>query len=278
MAAQGRRRYRVAVLPTSSTITWPGMRTEYAVLPPHQGATTTGTNQLGIAFSGHRRMVREVDGDALRCDAAPGAVYVTGSRPITWLEVRNPTEALEIYPDLNLAGGLAGSPIEVRSALDVRDGILFAVATALRRQHMFEVTWTDIEASSIAHRVVRHLVSVYGGAAPDGGEHRLPARTVDLVAQYVDAHVGGPITLEAMAAVVPFSPFHFARSFKAATGLTPHGYVTAHRLMVAKDRLLRSDDSVAEVAAAVGFKNVSHFRRLLRRHFDATPAQLRAAT
>lgn len=265
--------------PMSSTITWPGMRTEYAVLPPHLGETTTAGNQIGIAFSGHRRMVREVDGRARRCDAAPGAVYVTGSNSITWREVGDPTEALEIYPDLSLAAGLVRPPVEVRPALDVRDGVVFALATALRRQHLFGVTWTDIEASTIANRLLRHLVSVYGGATVERqGQGRLPPRAVDLVAQYVHAHLGGPVTLEAMAAVVAFSPFHFARSFKTATGMTPHGYVTAHRLMVAKDRLLRADDSVAEVATAVGFRNVSHFRRLFRRHVGATPAQLRAAT
>jgi AraC family transcriptional regulator len=64
----------------------------------------------------------------------------------------------------------------------------------------------------------------------------------------------------------------------STTELTPHEYVTAHRLMVAKDRLLRSNDSVAEVATTVGFKNLSHFRRLFQRHFGATPTQLRAAT
>ena len=252
------------------------MRSEYAALPPHQGATTTGANQIGIAFSGHRRMVREVDGAGLRCDAAPGAVYVTGSSPITWLEVRDPTEALEIYPDLDLAASLTGSPTELRPALAVRDGTVFALAAALRRQHLFGVTWTEIEASTAAHRVVRQLVSVYGGVALDGdGPPRLPPSAVDQVAQYVDAHLGGPITLEAMAAVVAFSPFHFARSFKAATGSTPHGFVTAHRLMVAKHRLLCSNDSVAEVATTVGFRNLSHFRRLFRRHLGATPAQLR---
>ena len=135
------------------------------------------------------------------------------------------------------------------------------------------------KASAIAHRVAQHLVSVYGGAALGGrGQRQLTPGAVDVVAHYVDANVGGPITLDAMAAVVAFSPFHFARSFRAATGLSPHGYVTAHRLMVAKDRLLRSDDSVAEVASVVGFENLSHFRPLFRRQFRATPAQLRTAT
>ena len=56
----------------------------YAVLGPQAGVTTTGAHQVGIDFSGHRGLVREIDGRAGRHDAPPGAVYVTGRSPITW--------------------------------------------------------------------------------------------------------------------------------------------------------------------------------------------------
>jgi AraC family transcriptional regulator len=83
----------------SSTIEWPGMVSQYAILGPHSTSTTTGPHQIGIGFSGHLGLVRAIDGRAGRYDAAPGAVYVTGPSPIAWLEVTEPTEALEIYPD-----------------------------------------------------------------------------------------------------------------------------------------------------------------------------------
>ena len=80
----------------------------YAVLGPQAGVTTTGAHQVGIDFSGHLGLVREIDGRAGRHDAPPGAVYVTGRSPITWLEVSDPTEAVEIYPDRDLVRRLAG--------------------------------------------------------------------------------------------------------------------------------------------------------------------------
>ena len=60
--------------------------------------------------------------------------------------------------------------------------------------------------------------------------------------------------------------------------MTPHAFVTEHRLMVARDRLLRGDTSVTEIALSVGFSNISHFRRLFRRRYGLTPADLRAVT
>jgi AraC family transcriptional regulator len=248
----------------------------YAVLGPHAGVTTTGAHQVGIDFSGHLGLVREIDGRAGRHDAPPGAVYVTGRSPITWLEVSDPTEALEIYPDRDLRPG----PGEVRPSFAEPDGVVFAVASRLRRAHLDSGAGalTDIEASTLAHLLAGHLLRRYGtGPVPDRGPAgELRPGAVDVVAEYIRAHLADVITLDNLAGAVSLSPYHFARSFRATTGMTPHAFVTEHRLMVARDRLLRGDASVTAIALAVGFSNISHFRRLFRRRYGLAPAGLRA--
>src|SRR5689334_2375046 len=261
----------------------------YAVLEPESGVTTTGAHQVGIDFSGHRGLVREIEGRAARHDAPPGAVYVTGRSPITWLEVGDPTEALEVYPDLDLVDRLAGGTAEVRPSFGAPDGVVFAVASRLRGAHLAGAhldagagALTDVEASTLAHLLVRHLLRRYGqGPRLRTSTRRRPAGeltpgAVDVVADYTRAHLADVITLDGLAGAVSLSPYHFARSFRATTGMTPHAFVTEHRLMVARDRLLRGDASVTGIALSVGFSNISHFRRLFRRRYGVAPAGLRA--
>ena len=252
------------------------MVSEYTVAGANPAVTVTRPYQIGVGFSGHHRLVRETAGRADRCDADPGAVYVTGDHPITWLEVQDPTEALEIYPQGNLVESLARGPVEVRPALAVRDGTVFAVASRLRRAHLSLDPLTDVEASTLCHLLVARLVDAYTPVRRvPPGTGRLSAGAVDVVHEYVRSHLDQQLSLEALAAAVSSSPFHFARAFKAATGTTPHAYVTEMRMTVARDLLVRSGVRVVDAATAVGLSNLGRFRRLFRRQFGVGPGALR---
>jgi AraC family transcriptional regulator len=79
-----------------------------------------------------------------------------------------------------------------------------------------------------------------------------------------------------MAAVARLSPYHFARQFKAATGLPPHQYVIARRVERAKQLLQAgTGHSIAEVAARAGFSDQSQFSRHFKRLVGVTPGQFR---
>src|SRR4029453_13688416 len=96
------------------------------------------------------------------------------------------------------------------------------------------------------------------------------------VVEYIEEHLDAGPTLEQLAAVARLSPYHFARQFKAATGLPPHQYVILRRVERTKQRLQAGTDlSLAEVAASAGFSDQSQFTHHFKRLVGVTPGQFR---
>jgi AraC family transcriptional regulator len=130
-------------------------------------------------------------------------------------------------------------------------------------------------ANVLAVHLVRHALAPCRPAHVRDGA--LPRARLRAVVEYVEDHIGAGPSLDRMAAVARLSPFHFARQFKAATGLPPHQFVIARRVERAK-RLLQTGDDVclAEIAADAGFSDQSQFSHHFKRLVGVTPSQFRA--
>jgi AraC family transcriptional regulator len=265
-----------------SQIEWPGMRSEYAWLPPHEGFTETKPNQIGVSFSLHRSALFSSAGREREMHIPPGSVFVTGREPIVWTQVHEITEALEIYPDTAVLHAVAAtgghSRFEIEPASTVRDAVVLSIASILKRAHVASTHISDVAASTLAQRLSHHLLTTYCGLKLPALAYRgiLSRPRVARINAYVQAHLTDAITLEQLAALVDLSPFHFARAFKRTTGLAPHQFVTLARIEHAKVALLHTDETVQSIAYSVGYTNISHFRRVFRAHTGRLPSELRA--
>jgi AraC-like DNA-binding protein len=94
-------------------------------------------------------------------------------------------------------------------------------------------------------------------------------------ARFIERHAADPLTLDAVAAEVGLSAFHFVRVFRAALGLTPHQYLIRVRLLRAIDLLRNTALEVTEVAYEAGWGDLSTFNRTFRRDLGCTPLELR---
>lgn len=83
-------------------------------------------------------------------------------------------------------------------------------------------------------------------------------------------------TLPGLARDLGVSPHHLSRVFHAHTGHT----IAQHRMLLrsrtALERIAQGEDSLARLAAEVGFADQSHLTRTIRRHTGRSPAELRA--
>jgi AraC-like DNA-binding protein len=116
----------------------------------------------------------------------------------------------------------------------------------------------------------RHA-QVPAGRAP-GHEPRAVARAKELLS----SQLAEPPSLEALAAAVGLSPFHFARVFRRATGLPPHAWLLQRRLERARG-LLKSGCAPLSVAMQLGFADQSHLSRQFKRTYGVGPGAYRKA-
>jgi AraC family transcriptional regulator len=82
-------------------------------------------------------------------------------------------------------------------------------------------------------------------------------------------------SLNALAGEAAMSPYHFLRTFRQVTGVTPHQYVLRTRLHRAATRLRESSDPISTIAVRAGFKDLATFNRRFRRLIGTTPGAYR---
>jgi AraC family transcriptional regulator len=97
------------------------------------------------------------------------------------------------------------------------------------------------------------------------------------VLRYMAAHSAAPHTVAGLARMAKLSPYHFLRSFKATTGITPHQWLLRARLRDAAGKLALTKAPVTEIALDVGFDDLSNFTRTFHAEFGASPRQYRLA-
>ncbi len=114
----------------------------------------------------------------------------------------------------------------------------------------------------------------------------LPADQIGWLAGTRDPVIGKALTLlhnkpadewtvSDLARQVGLSRTRLAERFSHFLGESPMAYLTQWRLKLAAEILQSTDDSVAEVAAAVGYGSEATFNRAFKRMFDFPPAQFR---
>jgi AraC family transcriptional regulator len=182
------------------------------------------------------------------------------------LVARVAAESFEFDPTRTVVPPLDGLNVpELRSAM-------LAADAELRAGGVGGPLVAESLATILSVHLIRHITGPH--PRPASADGVLPRRKLHKVIEYIMENIEGSPTLEQMAALVHLSPYHFARQFKATTGLPPHQYVIARRVERAQ-HLVRGNHelSLAEVALRAGFADQSKFSFHFKRITGVTPGQ-----
>jgi AraC family transcriptional regulator len=202
------------------------------------------------------RWRREGSRDALLIDLEPSLISRVGA------------EAFELDSSRTMLPPLYGLNVPaLRSAM-------LAVDAELRAGGVGGSLLAESFANVLAVYLIRHIMGP--GRLKAAADRVLPRHKVSRVIEYIMENLENNPTLEQMAGVVHLSSYHFARLFKAATGLAPHQFVITRRIERAQ-QLLRTNRGLglAEVAFRSGFANQSHFCLHFKRIAGVTPRRFR---
>lgn len=83
------------------------------------------------------------------------------------------------------------------------------------------------------------------------------------------------ISLDEITAHTNMNKSAFCSFMRRHTGQSFSEYVNSYRLEKAAERLVQTEDNIAEIAYDTGFVNVTYFNRLFKSHFGLTPSALR---
>ena len=98
---------------------------------------------------------------------------------------------------------------------------------------------------------------------------------INRVLNHIQQNLDSSITLETLAGIACFSPFHFHRIFRAHLGESLNSYIRRLRLERSSLLLCYSDETITDIAFRAGYETPSAFSKAFRQHFGETPTSFR---
>ena len=230
---------------------------------------------------------------ARKIDGGPGNRQLIGPRRIcltpgeaaTRWEHRGHPEILQVYLRASIYQATVGeiyncdtSAAELVPRFAVLDPMLEQIAIALTTALRDGTSEDGLYIDTLAQMMAVHLARAHSSRSRPvrmPAVQTMPGWRMRRVIDYIEEHLDGDLSLEAMAAEVEISAIYLARAFKAAIGQSPHRYVLSRRVERAKELLRNTEMPVVDVALSAGFSSQSHLSYWFQRYVGVSPAAYR---
>ncbi|WP_244919739.1 helix-turn-helix domain-containing protein [Rhizobium grahamii] len=184
-------------------------------------------------------------------------------------------EALQQFHDEHDLGSVGS--LRTASGVAFDDGVIRNLGESLVTAFERQEPATQLFADGIALALLTHISAAYAERpavvhAIRGGLAQWQERRAK---EMLLANLDGKIGLGELARACGLSRSHFAREFKATTGLPPLQWLQAQRIERAKNLLLKPSVPIELIAHQCGFTDQSHFTRSFSKAVGVTPGSWR---
>lgn len=169
-----------------------------------------------------------------------------------------------------------GTP-EFENLWSLQDEQLRLLVTEMEREMSTGWAMGSLYGDSLSTSLAIALIKKYGRTSLPFPQLKggLSQPRLRQVLAYMEENLQHDIRLQDLASLVGLSNFHFMRSFRQSTGLTPHQYLTQMRVSRAQSLLLRPQWTILQIAGAVGFADPSQFSKVFRTSTGVSPSKWR---
>ncbi|KAH2825393.1 hypothetical protein KXV85_011087 [Aspergillus fumigatus] len=292
METHGRKKYAASALLGSSADR--GWATVSAELRSHQPlvmpANMPKQTEISLVIDGNKNclITRSGNGQTHSAVATTGSIWlspvgvgdreaiVTGPVPKSLHLYLSETLFDRLRDDFQLPAAASQS---IRFVSGISDPVIQQVGNSILSELTHETAggrmYVETAALLLAARLLQNHCDSGACVAIE-----TPARALDdvrlrRVLDYIASHLDEDISLQDLAGIAGYSPYHFAHMFKLATGSPPQRYISRMRLDNAMAELARGELPLVQIALNAGFSSQASFTRAFSRATGMTPKEYR---
>lgn len=231
---------------------------------------------LHISLTGGCRLEARADGQLHRVQIRHGDLaFIPAGTECRLLPPRNAAAAILAIPVDEFALPMADSGAGVEIA---RFGMSFPRVASLFLALDRELQDPGPGSRLVYDALLLTLADALASGCPTGTERMVitPLR-LRRVTEFVTANLDRDIGLNDMARVAALSPFHFARVFRVATGLSPYRFLLERRMAHACELLADPNVPIVEIAHRCGYAGQAHFTTAFQQRIGMPPGRYRKA-
>lgn len=166
-------------------------------------------------------------------------------------------------------------------AIRLKDGRLYTSAGASASIDLALLLIEEDFGRPVARKVAKYLLVYLERPGAQGQFQPLVSRRpaadgqVQVLRDYVLAHLDTPHSLASLASRIHMSPRNLTRLFSKQLGTTPMAFVSEARIDAARDLLENTELSIADIARRCGVESADSLRRLFSKRLGVSPLDYR---
>ncbi|OHY99015.1 hypothetical protein BC440_13625 [Thalassospira sp. MIT1004] len=178
----------------------------------------------------------------------------------------------------NVTAAFSGDVPYLQSRLAVRNDWLLELLLYMRKSLREPVHCNSACFELIGTSLIIKLYELFGKTE----RHMKPSLTGGLGAMreksikgYIEQHLTESIRLHDLASTVNLSTDYFRKAFKQSFGKSPWRYIRERRISLAKEMLIKHDQSITEIALNLQFSSHAHFTDTFHQITGNSPSRYR---